>query len=31
MVSVTFLTVCCQFDGSFSCRRCGYSGLVDYI
>ena len=23
MVSVTFLTVCCQFDGSFSCRRCG--------
>ena len=31
MVSVPFLKVCCQSDVSFSCRRCGYSGLVDYI
>ena len=31
MVSVTFLKVCCQSDVSFSCRRCSYSGLVDYI
>ena len=31
MVSVTFLKVCCQSYISFSCRRCGYSGLVDYI
>ena len=29
MVSVTFLKVCYQSDVSFSCRRCGYSGLVD--
>ena len=31
MVSVTFLNVCCQSYISFSCRHCGYSGLVDYI
>ena len=31
MVSVTFLNVCYQSDVSFSCRRCGYSGLADYI
>ena len=31
MISVTFLKVCCQPDVSFSRRRCGYSGLVDYI
>ena len=31
MVPITFLKVCCQSDVSFICRRCGYSGLVDYI
>ena len=31
MVSVTFLKVCYQSDVSVSCRRCGYSGLVDDI
>ena len=31
MVSVTFLKVCCHSDLSFSCRRCSYSGLVDFV
>ena len=31
MISVTFLKVCFQSVESFSCRRCGYIGLVDYI
>ena len=31
MISVTFLKVCFQSDVSFSCRRYGYIGLVDYI
>ena len=31
MISVTFPKVCCQSDVSFSCCRCGYSVLVDYI